>query len=357
MIMTIPAKAFPRPVTIALVVAAALLVSAKPGAAFGQKRWSRFGSLATQVTGFASDGSRYVVWQTKRGNPLVIYDTWTRRRRDVTAPAGCDLPESESGERATAAEGRVLLACNASTSEVLHAATGEITPLPQPAGPLDAGWFSIGSRYVAGTADPHVCGLRPRERESGESCVALYDLVTRALTYAPPSYVPDLDKPQQVCALLRAQLIAANAAGPAEREPSYDDGLLARPARRGSGIELLGCRGRRKILHAAGQPENIDLHGGLLTWDTAAPASAYNQEVEERPGYGFLWTYQLSTGRRTHIALPEVRIYTGMPHRGTNTLGYSTHAGSMLFWLAAQTVTADHGGYALTKSTLFVAHV
>jgi len=286
---------------------------------------------------------------------LVIYDAQTGQQRKAVPLPGCGLPESERGEEVTAAAGRVLLHCNDATSQLLDARTGKSTRLPQPAGPFDDGWSSIGRRYVEGTADPHVCGLSTRQHEPGEACVALYDIVTRAVTYSAPSDVPDLDKPGQVCSRLRRQLAAENAAGPTERRPSYDDGLLARPAKHGSGIELLGCRGRPRILHAAGQPENISLRAGLLTWDTAAPASAYNLEVEEHAGYGFLWTYRLSSGHRTHTKLPEMRIVTGEPHRSTNTLGYSTHAGNMLFWVAAQTIAAGHDGYALVNSTIFAA--
>lgn len=126
--------------------------------------------------------------------------------------------------------------------------------------------------------------------------------MTRAVTYAPPSEVPDLDQPGQVCAPLRTQLAAGDGAGPPERRFSYDDGLLARPAKRGAGIELLSCRGRPRILHAPGEPENMVLRAGLLTWATGAPASAYNQILSEHRGYGYIWTYQLCNGHRTCTA-------------------------------------------------------
>ena len=67
--------------------------------------------LASGTVAFASDGTRFVAWQTAGDEQIVVLDTLTGLRQQITPPAGCKLhDEAEDGEPVIgAAAGRFLL--------------------------------------------------------------------------------------------------------------------------------------------------------------------------------------------------------------------------------------------------------
>ena len=84
-----------------------LSAGASPAAAASLHR------LASGTIAFSSDGTRFVAWQNRGDEQIVVFDTLTGRRRSITPPAGCRLHnEVESGEPViSAAAGRFLLEC------------------------------------------------------------------------------------------------------------------------------------------------------------------------------------------------------------------------------------------------------
>ncbi len=284
---------------------------------------------------FASDGTRYVAWQVANDDPIIVFDSGTGKRRTVTPPAGCQLADEEDrgAYGRPAAAGRFLLNCAAGGPEILLAVTGAAMSLPAP-GPFDAGWEAVGLRYVEGRADRSACDQSASELKSGAYCVALYDLRTKAVSYRPQSQAPDIDKQSApiICASLRNRLIIEERGLP--RDFTYGSGFLARAAPSGGDVVLERCSGRRTVLHARGEPENFDLRGGLLTWDTGLPGEQFQDSEEVHRGT--LWSYEPSTGRRHQWMLPRLALIGERPVKGV--LGYSTHTTNTVFWIATRTV-------------------
>jgi hypothetical protein len=335
-----------------VVVLAGMCLGGLPSAAIAASTRPFRRVVASTVT-FASDGTRYVAWQVSQGAPVVALDTRRGSQQRFDTTAGCGLHDEElRGFGPPAAAGRFLLTCR-NDSDLLNARTGAITALPVPTGRFDGGWDTVGSRYVRGTADPHDCRQSASEGRRGVLCIALYDIASGAISYRPESQLPDLDRAgaPPICASLRNRLIAEEKAGVLGRTLAYRAGYLARPIGRGGDVALERCNGRRTILHGAGEPENFDLRGGLLTWDTGHPGEQFQNGSEV--SHGALWSYQPSTGRRRHWTLPRLRLIGENPVSGV--LGYSTHTLNTVFWIATRTVVINEAGFTVGTSSIYAA--
>jgi hypothetical protein len=128
--------------------------------------------LIPKVARFVSDGERYVAWQVSGASRVVVFDTRTKRRRQVALPQGCDLLEEaapDTLEKASypwpAAASRFLMECPDQQQQLLNAATGALIALP-----ADIGWGSVGQRYVEGDSATASCPeieQRTQERRRG----------------------------------------------------------------------------------------------------------------------------------------------------------------------------------------------
>jgi hypothetical protein len=251
---------------------------------------------------------------------------------------GCELKQDRNSS--TAAVGRFLLACGIYQQRLLNVVTGEITQLPV----LGGTWEMVGALYVDGDVDARLC---PRSRSGAEQvCRALYDIATGSISYRPLSQQPDLGRAgaPPTCARLRKQI---NVAEQQSIEFSYWNGILVEAARHGGDLRIERCTGRPAVVgapHDAGNtPENFDLHGGLLTWDTGHPASSFQSE-EEAGGQklgdlrrGALFSDLLATHTRHSWRLPRRSLQgeeVGLPTTGV--FGYSTHTKNMVFWIATR---------------------
>jgi len=182
-------------------------------------------------------------------------------------------------------------------------------------------------------------------------CIALYDLATGEVSYCPVSQWPDLDRSgaPPICASLRNKLINEQM-NRNEREVAYDGDYFAKPAR--GEVRLDRCHGRPSILRAGGEPENFDLRGGFLTWDTGHPGWEFQSEFEGvNINRGTLSGYDLSTRRRRNWTLPRLALVGGYPVSGV--LGYSTHTADMVFWLATRTVAALKVEFRVETSSVY----
>jgi hypothetical protein len=317
-------------------VALASIVSC--GVAASSAQASRFRRLTGGVKAFASDGVRYVAWQRPESSTIVVLDTLSGRRRDVAAPAGCKLEDQgqANGEGPPATDGRFLLTC-ANGEALLDAPTGTVRMLPS-----DPAWMTVGSHYVEGVGG--TCVQTRLEVREDKPCRALYDIATGAVSYRPRSQVGDLDKPGAplVCQALKGALVRASS-------HSYSAGLLARPVVEGSeSVQIDGCRGRRTVLAVkkprkgvlqSGGAENLDIRGGLLTWDTGHGVEGFALATESPTGA--LYGYQLRTHRRYIWQLP---VRGPSPGGFPGTFGYSTHTANTLFWIAIENIGGKEGG-------------
>jgi hypothetical protein len=295
-------------------------------------RASTFRVLAASTQTFVTDGTRYVAWQVTEGSAIVVFDTRTGRRRAFPRPAGCRLFRPEENLLGpTAGAGRILLASCTDGQLVLNARTGAITALPELAGPFETGWWAVGKYYVEGLADPHVCPLVRGEPRNPAHCLALYNIATGALTYRPEALVGDRNRPGApvICSSLRKKLLEGLRQENGTPGANYDNGLLAKPARREGDVQLDRCQGQT-LLQGHGFPSNLDLRGGLLTWDTGHEVFDYEQEDTS---HGAIAVYHPSTGRRDTYPLPSTITSIPIGHiRGV--FGYSTHTANSLFWIA-----------------------
>jgi hypothetical protein len=332
-------------------VAGVLAVTALPAGALA----SSFRQLAPSTVAFASDGARYAAWQVVRGSPVVVLDTHSAKQSSYEE-TGCSLVSEEGAFGPPAAAGHFLLGCG-EASALLDATTGVATPLPKPAGQLDGEWREIGARYVEGNADPADCSASSKELHEEDACLALYDIATGALSYRRQSQAPDLDRAgaPPVCNALRGRLLAERN-NSAIGEFAYSQGLLVTLGSDGKKVRLSRCRGQSKDLASRRKAENLDLAGGLLTWDTARAGNSAPVGTEERViDHGALWSYEAATGRRREWQLPRetTRFYS---HRVRAVLGRSAHAGKTLFWIAAATVNGSPSP-SVETSAVYVAQM
>ncbi len=285
--------------------------------------------LASGTVAFASDGTRFVAWQTAGDEQIVVLDTLTGLRQQITPPAGCKLhDEAEDGEPVIgAAAGRFLLECDEGAAQaLLDVRTGKSVLLPKKAnGPSD--WYRVGTRYVMGVN-------------------VLYDIATGASTRL--NRPADLDARgaslKALCPAVR-HLVSRYQPKGLFKSFAYQGELFAQGYGKRGDVQLDRCHGRPTILRArgtddgfgGGEPEDFDLRGELLSWDTGSEAAGY---IPPEPKFrGGLYTYGLTTHRRHKWLLPRLTVTGIEPNRGT--YGYSTHTANMVFWIASQTLYCD----------------
>ena len=350
-----------------IVIVLASFACVLPSAALG----SPFRRLAVSTVTFASDGSRYVAWQTQKNSPITVFDTRTGDERDLTS--GCNLIEEDlrEGDSPLAAAGRFLAYC-ANGISVLNARTGHVIVLPSLETLMYRGtlpppeWSAIGSRYVQGGSLPDTCHQSSNEKRHGVLCVALYDLATGQVSYRPQSQLPDLDRPgaPPICPRLRQKPLTEQIKH-GDREFAYGAGYFAKPGGRlRRDVRIERCHGRPTILPESGgpenEPENFDLRDGLLTWDTAHPGfefSEYPHSNGTDNTRGELYSYDLSTGRRHDWKLPRLPVReTGPEFSVPSVLGYSTHTSNMVFWIATRTVV-NRGVWEVETSSVYAARI
>jgi hypothetical protein len=90
--------------------------------------------LASGTVAFSSDGTRYAAWQLRGDEQIVVFDTSTGQRRQITPPPGCKLyDEAQDGEPIiSAAAGRFLLTCEEGDAQaLLDVRSGETVLLPE----------------------------------------------------------------------------------------------------------------------------------------------------------------------------------------------------------------------------------
>jgi hypothetical protein len=336
------------------------LALACAAAALGGQRASAqasgFRRLADSTIAFSSDGSRYAAWQVNEGSLVVVFDARTGQRGEITLPSGCELYDHVAPDQPTpAAAGRFLLQCGRG-SGLLDVRTRAVTVLPEPLGPFGAGWNAVGSRYVEGTADQHAC-RQSRSERARFWCIALYDIASGSVSYRAGSRLGDLDRrgAPLICRRLREKLLAERATGDSG-DAVYSGGLVAKPVGPGGeagldAVRIERCHRRPIVLRSTGEPrgfdrgepENVDLGGGLLTWDTGRPGTSY-QDEEIYPdargalAHGILTSYELSSRRRHRWRLPRLPLYGPEAEATIGVFGYSSHTNGTVFWIAARTL-------------------
>jgi hypothetical protein len=286
--------------------------------------------LAASTVAFSSDGTRYAAWQVRGDEQIVVFDTLTGQRRQITPPTGCKLhDEAEDGEPViSAAAGRFLLECDEGAAQaLLDVRTGKSVLLPKKTnGTSD--WYRVGTRYVMGVN-------------------VIYDIATATSTRLDRT--ADLDAPgastNAICPAVR-RLVVHNPWDGLYRGFAFQGELFAQGYGKRGDVQLDRCHGRPTILRArgtddgfgSGEPEDFDLRGGLLSWDTGSEAAGY---IPPEPKFrGGLYAYELTTHRRHKWLLPRLTATGGgEPNKGT--YGYSTHTASMVFWIATQTIGGD----------------
>jgi hypothetical protein len=306
---------------------------------------ARLRQLAPSVEAFASDGTRYVAWQVGEGAPIVALDTISGRRRSLPVPSGCTLEDQalQRGEpRATAGSGRFLLDCTNGLGWLLDVRTGTVALLPIL--PTGSEWGEVGSRYVKGLGDKDTCRQIPREIENADLCLALLDpqrgaIIDRAYWQAPDVSAPNAPP---VCSALRAVVVAERDVV-LSRTYSFDGGVIAFATHRGHAVEVQRCKGRPVVLHHRGEATNVDVRGGLLTWDTGEDPLFFPSGIRSAT----LTSYRLASGRRRSWTVPYLNVkgFEGQ------ILGYSTHTTTTVFWIAVR--AAD--GETVSRSALYAA--
>ena len=337
-----------------LVVTLTAAVSAATTLAFASSAIaSPLRELAASTVAFSSDGVRFVAWQTKGDEQIVVLDTLTDDKRQITPPVGCRLQnEAETGEPGiTAAAGRFLLTCaEGGAQALLDVRTGTSIVLP-----VSATWFVVGTRYVQGVENS-ACSSRL-------NCQTLYDLATGAVSFRPESQAVDLDRPgastNTICPAVR-RLVVHNPWKLWNKGYAFQGNLFAQRSGTHGNVQIDHCQGRPTILNARGgpvfgqgEPLHFDLRGGLLSWDTGSEAGQY---IPEEPKFrGSLYTYELTTHGRRRWLLPRLTVNeAGESVRGT--FGYSTHTSSMVFWIAARSV-GGHPVVSVESSTVYAGRV
>jgi hypothetical protein len=323
-------------VQLCLVLAATLVLLACAGsAAAGPRAPKSFRLVATKTVAFASDGVRFAAWQTKAPGPIVFFDTRTGGVR--TDDRGCALAglEGDGQIEATAAAARFLIGC-AGSPFLLNAATGGLTSLPS--SPAVREWRWVGERNVIGFSASSRCRQSSRERRRGDPCLATYNLATSMLTYRPLSMIgnPDRAGAPPICPRLRP-LVAEELRNPSNRRFAFADGLVARSTGRPNTIALEHCSGRRMLIGAGGDPVDIDLRGGQLSWDTGHEA-----QVQAEAGVHYrratLTIYRLRTKRRQSWALPSLPLHLTAGGSERGVFGFSARTSSSVFWIATETL-------------------
>lgn len=285
--------------------------------------------LAASTVAFASDGTRFVAWQVRGGEQIVVLDSLTGQQRPITPPVGCRLhDEAEEGEPViSAAAGRFLLSCDEGmTQALLDVRTGKSVLLPKKTnGTSD--WYRVGTRYVMGVN-------------------VLYDIATGASTRL--TRPADLDAPgastNDICPAVR-RLVVHNPWDGLHRGFAFQSDLFAQGSGKQGNVQIDHCHRRPTILGGRGgetfgngKPQDFDLRGGLLSWDTGSAANDY---IPPEPQFrGSLDAYELGSHRRDRWLLPRLPVtVAGETVKGT--YGYSTHTANSVFWIATRTLGGE----------------
>ncbi len=326
--MTVRGRCLRRPAALAL-----LLIML--GAVTSQVDASPLRQLAGSTTSFATDGVRYAAWQVNPAAPIVVLDTLNGSRRELELP-GCALDSGEGGY-ATAAAGRFLLNCpdEASVQALLDVRTGKTVLLPNDG--ESSGWYRVGTRYVMGVN-------------------RIYEIATGAT--ASLKRPADLDAPgaslNAFCPAVRRLVVHNPWQGFGERYAAEGD-LFVQVSGTYGNVQIDRCHGRPTILaghggttFGLGEPEDFNIRGGLLSWDTGSTAADYTGP--EGPFRGSLYAYELGSHRRYRWLLPRLKV-TGS---AKGTFGYSTHTANMVFWIATRTL-ADGEVLSAETSSVYAA--
>lgn len=323
--------------------------------------------LTGGVASFASDGVRYVAWQRSVGGAVVVFDTRMGKGHSFSVPAGCELANEEEREFGRVADGgRFLVHCTHVQPErtlVLDGRSGSLSELPA----LGSGaeWVALGTRYVLGLSyptferkpEPSFCPQSRIELAHQFPCLAIMGFSQKVVTYRPESLWPDLDVSgaPEICPRLRSKLIKeTRAASSNPRFLDYSEGYYAQPTADDKAVELDRCSGTRVLLRAGGEPENFDVRGGVLSWDTGVPGSAFGEGTHKR----VLSAYQYQTRRLQTWTLPVVPIREdngGEVSIVEYPLGYSTHTASMVFWIAMERREPNNFDRRVLSSSVFAA--
>jgi hypothetical protein len=312
-----------------------------------------FQRLAASTVRFSSDGTRYVAWQVSTAAPITVLNTETSQRREV---AGCRLSEPVGLylRGRPAGHGWFIIEC-AGAKYLLDARTGAIKRLPDVGVGLSGPeWGAVGARYVEGEGNPTYCRQDRAEKLNHEPCISLYEIATGAVRYRPQSQPADLDRPGAplVCPPLRKRAAGAIITGSAE----YSGELLAEP---GAVLRISRCHGHPIVIgdaHAGEPHRNLDIDGGLVSWDSGHEAPECQEECSAAVRHGSVSAYSLATGRRLTLTPPASRIcgfYS--PPCVVGIFGGSAHTRNMLFWIATATVAGDVFGLHVATSTVYAA--
>jgi hypothetical protein len=337
-----PRSAVDRRILVAIVLCAGLACAGAPAGSRASDG-SRLRPIAGGIDAFASDGERFVAWQ-RPGAAAVVLDTRGHRRSAI--PMSCALQD-----RARAASGRFLVSCGSQT-DVFDAVTTTLTPLPSRLyGPL---WEGVGTRYAFGQAG---YGTSCPYGGRAVGCTALFDLATGTERLIANHYVPEVDHrgAPPVCRALRRTVYDLES-GSLPAEGSYAEGLLARWLNHGEApvteVQLDRCDGRRTIVPSPATPQDIEVGGDLVSWDTGHGTSdihargGFGSAEEEALLYGGeteLITYSPATRRRKTWRLPQRPIRIPLEPTLVGVWGYSAHTDSDVFWAGAETGTCDRG--------------
>jgi hypothetical protein len=296
---------------------------------------SPFRRLDGNAIAFATDGTRYALWQFHHGTPLIVYDTRTGHRGELDE--GCGLYGGSSPYQEAAA-GRFLVFCGGPA--LLDVRTGTVTHLPS--GEYGPTWSTVGTRYVAGGS---ARGQRCHGMRRHEGCTTLYDIATGGLSNVRDTQIPDLDRPgaPALCRRLRRTLFKME--GQVAEDFSYSNGGSGEVGDafydpRSRRVDIEGCHRPKLSLHLRSEPRNIELRGGVLTWDTGA-SSAEEEGIDTR--HATLTSYSLSSRRRHTWPLPPlpINLNGGEPSEANSVgvFGYSAHTSNTLFWIADRSMS------------------
>jgi hypothetical protein len=352
-----------RSALIAAVLAVSLILAAANAHASPLRR------IATNIGPFASDGARYVAWEafmagSLAGGQIEVLDTRTARKHTVSTRCGL-----EGG--APAAAGLFLVSCGHEEQGLLNVRTGVVRSLPPPPphlyGEYGPVWTGVGRRYLVGKGGLHARCHRPSRHER---CTALYDIATAAVREVPESTVPDPDRPgaPPLCGalrrkiFLRSELEALEGLGPLAPLGSgfsYRDGVVAHPEEIGEDpvrhMRVERCNRSSVSLPAHQErgrgeafPWNVELGGGLLTWDTGHTTGSWQDELVEGRQAGLrdgtLDTYRLAANQLHAWRLPPLRLRVLGRARDEwpiGVFGYSAHTANTVFWIAAEDLNCE----------------
>ena len=312
---------------------------------------SRFRAVAPKIVAFGSDSERYVAWQVAKGAPITILDTASGKERQVPGCRLFDLANQVDPRGWPAGHGRFIVFCGNAT-ELLEAPTGTLRMLPS--GESGPSWYVVGARYVEGQAPAANCRQNAIEKRQRELCIALYELSTGIVSYRPQSQVGDLDRPGAplVCPALRAKVIADTLAGLGD----YSDQLFGEPGV--SALHIWRCHGRAIIVKKPGLIGNLNIHGGLASWDDGHDATECIGEECSLSAVrrATVSAYSISTGRRWRMKPPLRRVDVGLAHPVLGAFGYSSHTRHTLFWIATRTLAFNVHAFATNSTfTLYAA--